>query len=243
MHHRTTNNHLLLGSAGLAASRLLAGAAIKGSISDEFERSIVVALARQPLSAVDIAASGKLKFVLASTVLDYDPRLGECRPLGWPSGSTWAEAEGFYCLALGHVVITEWSKSGEKWQKSKRVLGCLVHEFAHGLDEALGWFSLSPEFIAAYLKDVAKFIRNPEICHRLAYYLQGFSLDSNLRGSDLEGVDSASQEQHWAHGLQEAFAEVYACMHGQGTNPEDRALILSRFPNVAFCIRERLKRI
>ena len=202
-----------------------------GNTTVEFNRLVERSVAHAPLQVAALAERFKLKIVAAPTVIDFDPRYRGVTPRGWQAGTTWAHADGFYQHASRTVLVTEGridQKTG-KLVQTERVRGVLYHEFGHGLDAALGFFSKSIEFVTAYLADVAVLLRHPQSAKleaELAYFLQGFELQKG---------------KLTCAGLSETMAEVFAVISGETPNKKNRRLMLRAFPRTIACVRRHLQ--
>ena len=118
-------------------------------------------------------ADGGYKVAFGKQIGDVFPSLLNDNPRGWPEGMTWANADGLYHGSHKTALATEfrvdyYDKSAVV--PSNRFANVLRHEIGHAFNEALGQAITKPEFIAAYLKDVARI--DPFDQSRLGYYLQ-----------------------------------------------------------------------
>jgi hypothetical protein len=155
--------------------------------------------------------------VVTNKVTDYKKSLKNKTPRGWPPGSTWDDADGIYIESDKEAIVTS---------KSSRTEGTIKHEYGHGVDAALGYFSNSPEFLEAYGKDADSIGGDP----KLSYFLQ-------------EGEAGRS----------EAFAEIFAQLY-KGEERKSNSLFkfsnsggaspidLSKyFPNVLAVIKAKME--
>lgn len=204
---------------------------VEGNLSRQFEQSMEEILAPLPPSLSQLASAGGIRIVATPTVIDHFPELKNIQPRGWSAGSSWANCDGLYNSDSREVVFAQsmlLRSNGQLVQSSSRK-GVLLHEFGHAIDELLGWYSQSPEFVAAYLADVSK-VFTTALEPELAYYLQGFEL-----------TGTGSLPSHGAAGLGETFADVFAAIHGSSANRDKTKLILAVFKRVAMVIRKKLE--
>ena len=196
-----------------------------GNIDRAFEYRLAQAVVSIPYNLTGLMESRKQSIVLAPSVVDYEPSLLRFSPRGWSSDTTWENADGAFMSKHGAVVVAQgrrfkggvWKETPEDW------LGVFFHELGHGVDQALGNYSQSPEFVAAYLEDMSKVI-GTAIEKKLSYYLQGFELKKK--------VSSA--------GLQEALAESFALNCGRATRRRDTALHRRVFVQTRLAVHRRL---
>jgi hypothetical protein len=154
--------------------------------------------------------------VVTDQVVDAVPSLKGERPRGWPEGTTFANDDGVFYPGQRHIVIAErFEDKDGKDMRTNRAESVLHHETGHAVDAALGDFSQTAEFKAAYDKDVAAM--TPDVKKKLEYLLQP-------GGS----------------GQQETFAEVFAALNGSSANPEQTGFILQQFPETARLLQSKL---
>lgn len=111
--------------------------------------------------------------VVGKYLTEVIPSLRGVQPRGWPPGSTWDEADGAYNRSEKLVISTELMKTRTQPsvdRESPRVAGVIRHEFGHGIDDAWGSYSTTPEFTAAWAEDS----KNMSMLGRLtgAYFVQ-----------------------------------------------------------------------
>lgn len=164
------------------------------------------------------------KFVLTDNLRNHDPKLIDNQPTGWQQGSSWRNADGRFQNDKNEIVVASHAVDLylHQYRESTRGKGVLLHETAHAVDKALGYFSTSKEFKDAYERDIANL--SPEDRAKYAYYLTRVS-----------GADPA------APGRGEAFADVWAEMNGSAANQDPE--LLAKFPNVKKAIEERMERL
>src|SRR6202035_1338371 len=104
--------------------------------------------------------------------------------------------------------------------RSTREQGVARHEIGHAVDHSMGDFSTSTDFQQAYQQDLAQIPANMQA--RLDYYIQ--------------------TARPFA-GASEAFADLFAALHGGACNASDTALILKFFPRTAEAIKDGLAKL
>lgn len=164
---------------------------------------------------------------IGNTLTDAIPRLKGQTPRGYPPGTTWDFVEGMYTKQEKKIALAEFSESvGSAKLKSmtlERRLGTFRHEYGHAIDDianAQGIGSKSEGFRAAYIKDVAKI--TAEDRKLVSYLLQ--------KGNA---------------GPEEAYAEIFANLHGGGTfRNQQRIDALQRsFPSTFKAVENSLQSI
>lgn len=197
---------------------------LQGNTSKSFRQTVERTLSVAHPSAVRLAEHGRLKVLAGSSMTQIYPDHAKVTPRGWPAGTGWANADGCFD-SHRRVVVTEGLVNWQgQFVESQRVPGVLLHELGHGLDLALEYFSRSPEFVEAYLADVARLIGRP-VEQKLGYFLQGFDL---VRG------------KLTCAGLSETMAETFAALSGRTPNRQNRPLMLRAFPRTVAAVRHRL---
>jgi hypothetical protein len=96
--------------------------------------------------------------------------------------------------------------------------GILRHEFGHAVDQYLGNYSHTPEFVAAYNKG-ARSISGYE-ARVLSYYLQPGDA-----------------------GREETFAELFASLNGVACDRNSDILLRNHFPELVSLIRNRVAKV
>jgi len=193
---------------------------VRSPISGRFFNSISGAIDDLPPSVRQLLEDQGTKIILGGKITDYDPSLSGVQPTGW-QGGTWDNAEGLFSSGGGKndAVITESrvDPSVNELVRSTREAAVARHEIGHAVDHDLNWFSQSPDFQTAYQQDLAQIPAN--LRARLDYYIQ----PSNP-----------------ASGAKEAFADLFASLHGGAANTSDTSLIMKWFPQTAEVIKQKL---
>lgn len=184
-----------------------------GDVSPEFQQRMLQQIQLLPEADRRQLAEAGIRVIIAGRVTDAEPSIANERPRNWPSRSTQEDADGIYLGDQRAVVVAEHTRRGP----NNRAEGVLRHEVGHALNDALGNFSESREFVQAYQEDVARMDRTQRA--RLSFWLQA-------RGA----------------GRDEALADVYAALRGGVPNAEQTRQILQAFPRVAEIVRRRLGR-
>lgn len=197
-----------------------------GNFERHFERRIEQAVLSIPFRIGGLLERTKTGILLTPTVVDYFPELANVQPRGWPKGLTWRQCDGLYNVDQRLAVIAQglYDRKGSLDENSDEWLGIMFHELGHGVDSALEDFSTSPQFVHAYLADMAKLI-GTKAEKELDYFTQGFDLKA--------GVSSA--------GLEEAMAESTAVLFGQASREKHAVLFCYYFKNSIEAVRKRLQ--
>ncbi len=185
---------------------------VKGA-SEDFAEKVKADIAQLPASTKKLLADSGAKFLIAGTLVGAMPELEGKRPPGHPVGSTYADIEGSYFPEKRTAVVAEYTSSGP----SNRDAGAVRHEGGHAVDHALDYPSNSPEFKAAYDKDVAAM--SPETKLREQYLVQA-------KG-----------------GRSEAFAETFAAINGGPANQSQMDQIMQTYPNTIDYVRKRMNEV
>lgn len=183
------------------------------------------AIGRLPPEVRQLLDEKGYKFVLTDNLRNHDPKLVDNQPTGWQQGSSWRNADGRFQNDKNEIVVASHAVDLylQQYRESTRGKGVLLHETAHAVDKALGYFSNSKEFKEAYERDIANL--SPEDRAKYSYYL----------------TRVASSADPAAAGRGEAFADVWAEMNGSAANKDPD--LLAKFPNVKKAIEERMERL
>lgn len=197
-----------------------------GTTSTDFQTVAKNALAKVESSTLQLVADDGQRVLLGDLVTNVDPTLKGVTPRGWPPGSTWDAADGFYDPDVKKVVATEYRITWDgKKEQSDRVEGVLLHELGHGVDAALKTVSRSDKFMKAYAKE-AKALEE----------LFGFDKDTLSYYLQKTGGDRTA-------GASEIFAEGFAVLKaGRGAGGAYQAeLIRKHFPKTLKAIEAATK--
>jgi len=185
---------------------------VRPQASASFADEVIQAVNTIPSRVQAILEANHRRVVVVKSLVEHVRHLAGKRPRGWPKNLTWEHAEG---TVLGNdILVAEEHKdrTTRRMVKNNRAGGVSRHETGHALDECLGNFSGSKEFKVAYNADVAHQAGTMD-----PYYLQ-----PNGAGES------------------ETFAEVFAQLHGGGSDVQTPNF-LAAWPNVVRVIREKLR--
>ncbi len=188
----------------------------KGTATPEFVNKVREQIAKLPEGVKQTLAQDRAHILATGMMEDASPELAGKQPRGHKEGTTWNDLDGGQIPDTKRIIVAERSNDG--LTKPDRAEGVFNHETGHGLDQALGYASNSPEFIAAYNKDVAAM--TPEQKNREKYELQ----------------DGAA-------GRSETFAEVFASVNGSSCIPDQTANRITDYPNVTEYMKKKLKEL
>jgi hypothetical protein len=188
-----------------------------GVTGEEFKKQVADSLDRVPSHIHEAVNNAGVKVVAAELVTSHRPELKGMKPRGWSSG-TWDSAEGLYNKGQKEVLVTEKFKrrSNGPAENSKRIPGVVLHEYGHAVDANFSpgtVLSSDQRFVDAYKQDVSQI--DPSAKPALSYFLQ--------RGDA---------------GREEAFAEIFAQIHGYGST---MSRLLPQFPRTRLAMQELLK--
>lgn len=194
-------------------------------VETDFRKAVDDALAAIPdLVRVEVLAAG-YELRIAPKLTDVLPRLAGKHPRGHDTGAVWEEIDGGLfarerliviagaALERGQYVATSTARAGQ----------LLRHEYGHAWD-LINRLSETQEFIAAYDKDAA---------------VLRLWLDKNMPDDAVKQLGYLLQSG--AAGRQEAFAEIFAYIHGGGTSIYIDAL--QAFPEATKVVSTMLERI
>ena len=136
-----------------------------------------------------------IKVVAGERTTVVKPSLMGKTPRGWPKGSTWDSADGFFDPTNKMILVTENYKplgGGNKIRKTNRRPGVFGHETGHAVDTSLGNISGSDAFAKAYIKGKER-IKAFYLENEYSYFMQAGGI-----------------------GERETFAELFAELNGGG---------------------------
>ena len=191
----------------------------------DFRQAVDQALAGipDPVRVAVMAAGYELR--IAPQLTDILPRLTGKYPRGHEAGTVWENLDGgLFCRERLIVIASTALEGGGYVATGTARAGQLMrHEYGHAWD-LVASLSDTQEFIAAYDKD--------------ATVLRAW-LSRDMPGDALEQLGYLLQSGK--AGRQEAFAEIFAYLHGGGT--ASRIDALQAFPNAAKVVESMLERI
>lgn len=184
-----------------------------GRVSPQFQKRMLEQIQRLPEADRRQLAAAGTKIVIAGIVVDAAPSIANERPRNWAPGTTQQDADGIYLGDRRTVVVAERTRTG----LNHRAEGVLRNGVGHALNDALGNFSNTQDFVRAYQADSSRM--NSAQQSRMSFWRQ-------------EG--NAGRDQ--------TFADVYAALRGGTPNAEETRLLLQAFPRVAELVRMRMAR-
>jgi len=207
--------------AGVVPVRVAESAAINGTelplrevseVSDAFRQEVLSAMETIPPVIWRHLRRTGLRVELAEFVIDAAPSLQGVHPRGWPEGMTWENTDAVHLPKQRQLVIAEKLRNRKGQVVSgTRAVGVLRHELGHAFDVIADtpeqYYSASPGFLCACELDLSRM--SDACCRQLAYYRQ-----SN------------------ASGRQEAFAEAFGILLGEGSDAKNETAFREAFPEV-----------
>lgn len=228
-----------------------------GEVGNLFASEFRTAYDALPQRVRDTVMGAGVAVVAANqSVAEAVPRLTNEQPRGYEVGRTFKNVDGVFCPSDRVAVVAARTVDGE----NNRVAGALRHEVGHAYDFAYathtdqGWATDTPQFKVAYARDLDHIDAHPDFNgfthapagydpakdfnsgkaweptpartiaeRRIGYYLQ--RSEHEIRAGEMNG----------AAGRQEAFAEVFAQLHGTGSTRVD---LLQYFPHMTKAIKE-----
>jgi len=194
-------------------------------VSDQFRGRVEKSLEGVPVKVANRVNRNGGAVRIGDSVTEIDPTLKGVTPRGWPDGSTWDEAEGFFWTSEKAVVFAEKHKFNGKWMQTspERIAGGVPHEYGHMVDE-FGrkeikkgqMFSKENAFRKAWGKDIKAM--SVEDSRRLDYFTGNVSADA---------------------ARSEAFAEAFAIEYtGTGAGHWQVDLFRKSFPETMRIIKK-----
>lgn len=228
-----------------------------GEVGNLFASEFRTAYDALPQRVRDTVMGAGVAVVAANqSVAEAVPRLTNEQPRGYEAGRTFKNVDGVFCPSERVAVVAARTVDGE----NNRVAGALRHEVGHAYDFAYathtdqGWATDTPQFKVAYARDLDHIDAHPDFngfTHAPAGYDPAKDFNSGkaweptpartiaegrigyyLQRSDAE---KRAGEMNGAAGRQEAFAEVFAQLHGTGSTRVD---LLQYFPHMTKAIKE-----
>lgn len=194
---------------------------IKGraNVSPGFQDEIVRALAKLPPATVNALERSGYKLSLSKTVTQAVPAARQQQVRGYEKHATWDSVYGMFNRTTREVVMAEFAEGNAGSAKGLVTLnnetrrqGILRHEIGHAVDQYLGNFSHTPEFKRLYQRGLASVSKPEEKV--LFYYAQPGDA-----------------------GLEETFAELFACMNETACDKNSDMLLRNHFGELMNLIR------
>ena len=193
-----------------------------------------------PESVRDLLAKNKQELVIGKRLSDIEPNLREAK---LPKGASLDQLEGVYSNNRVYLAEQYKIKGQQVHVDVTDAPGTLKHEVGHSLNKVLadspnGRFSESEAFRRAYERDLQehfnKLSRTEQA--KLEYLIQA---DKGNIGQTLDNLLNRVKAGSEA-GRSEAFAELFATIHGGGALKSQERDILRAFPNTKRLIEEKL---
>lgn len=195
------------------------------SVSDDFQSEIADALATIPQNYVSALEKKGYRVVLSQKLTDVIPAVGNQQVRGYERSETWNSVYGMFNRRTKRIVMAELAEKNLHGQSSyvplndrQRRLGIVRHEFGHAMDQYLGNYSHSKQFMDAYNKDAQALPASER--ETVNYFLQSGSA-----------------------GAEETFAELFACLNGQGCDPKQDDVLRNHFGDLLSLIQQRISSI
>ncbi len=140
--------------------------------TDNVYKAVSTAVAAMPLRIKQQIDEAGIRWIICSTLVDYDPALVDAKARGWGPGLDFRYVAGTYSLKHNKILIAERALRTSDGVLSERGhrLETTLHETGHAYDKVLNYYSRDPAFRAAYEADCARLAdaQRP----KLKYYLQ-----------------------------------------------------------------------
>jgi hypothetical protein len=196
------------------------------NVSRGFLQEIDRGLGKIPVSVLRALAGSGYRVAISESLVDAVPAAKNQQVRGYQAHSTWDTVYGMFNRTTKRVVMAEKAMAPDSFGRQSMVPlrdqqrreGILRHEFGHAVDQYLGNFSHTPEFVAAYEKG-AKTI-SPVEGKVLNYYMQ--------KGDA---------------GREETFAEIFASLNEYACDRNSDILLKNHFPELVSLIRTRVSKI
>ncbi len=204
---------------------------VRPDVSPDFVAKVEKAYLELPKPLRQFLKFNGQKVYLGKFSTDVRPDLKGAPPRGWKPGDTITCADGIHCSDKRQIIVAEEYRLSDPhqriYQKSHRGDGVLRHEAGHAVDQALKYLSYSPEFEAAYKKDIADHVSKLSQAERERheYFLQ----------TPPGAKDLGSQA-----GQSEIFAEMLGIMYGGGALKSNVKELPKIFPNVKKLMESKL---
>lgn len=222
---------------------------INGAMDRQLVNKFYKAFADLPEKLRDKLVEGGQKISIGNKLTALDPSLKGQIPRGHGPNGSWSRIEGLHDPKARHVLLAEEfrkSSTPGDYTKTHRPEGVLRHEVGHALDQALGEldarrlsdFSNSPEFIAAYEKDLKNHLS--KLSQQELDELNYFHQHTEGQPLDLKNLGTKNSASKYSNGRSEAFAELFGIIYGGGGSAEIESLLKRAFPNTKSLIESRL---
>lgn len=197
--------------------------AVAKTASPEFVQKVKDELARLPEPIRKLLIKNDAIIAVTGKMSDVDPKEAKIRPRGYEKGETGDDSPGVQAPIVDKngkkhelAVIAEKTRSGP----NDDIEGTVRHEVGHVVDALLKHYSHSPQFKAAYDKDVAQMSKETKEDEK-------YLLLKGNKGND---------------GREETFAEVVRAVTGDPTEARN-AEVLKLFPKLVELVKKRLSEL
>jgi hypothetical protein len=195
-------------------------------VSRGFIEEIDRGLGKIPVNILRALTSSGYRISINQSLVDAVPAARNQQVRGYQAHSTWDTVYGMFNRTTKRVVMAEKAMQPDgvgrmamvPLRDQQRREGIIRHEFGHAVDQYLGNFSHTPEFIAAYDKG-AKSISSYE-AKVLNYYLQPGDA-----------------------GREETFAEIFASLNEAACDRNSDILLKNHFPELVLLIKYKVNKI
>jgi hypothetical protein len=181
------------------------------AVSEELTSSVIDTLDHYPRSVKALLRQGHIKVCLTTTLIDRNPELKNREGRGY-EGATYKSCPGMFYrhdIVICERTMDEDSEIVRAPIPLDNIMNTLDHECGHALDQCLGDFSQSDEFMHAYLLDSARI--EPDVQRELAYYLQKSVAGQQECCGELIGIILGSEDRH-IDKMRAAFPQTIALL-------------------------------
>jgi hypothetical protein len=135
-----------------------------------------------------------VRIVMAPYMSAYDSELAQRHPRGWSDGKTYDNVSALYRPQTKEIVVASHRMHDGELIPATESRGRFLHETGHAVNDALGRFSESEEFKAAWDKDLAAM--SDEDRDALEYFVDNSAGDPAARSEAAAEVFAATHAAH-----------------------------------------------
>ncbi len=153
--------------------------------TDNVYEAVSKAVAAIPLRIKQQIDQAGIRWIICSTLVDYDPSLADVKARGWGPGLDFRYVAGTYSPKHNKILIAERAlrtSDGVLSVRSHR-LETTLHETGHAYDKVLNYYSRDPAFRAAYEADSRR-LTDLQL-QKYKYYLQAGNTGSSETFAEL----------------------------------------------------------
>lgn len=196
----------------------------RGGVSQSFNTEISSALGTIPQNYLNALGRQGYRVVLSRMLTDVVPDANHQQVRGYERHTTWNSVYGMFNRTRKRLVMAELAEQPNlgrdltPLRNKQRRVGIVRHEFGHAVDQYLGNYSHSPEFLKAIQtaqKDLTPWERES-----LSYFLQPGKA-----------------------GAEETFAELFACLNGDGCDSSQDQVLRNHFGTALSLIDHKVSTI